>query len=91
MSGLFEKAKAMINAGPPAPAGASTGALAGPPLPEEATPNAAYITHPLRDPARVIGEPAAGRLGVGLPADVVVLTNELEIERVLLAGEDRLS
>lgn len=42
-------------------------------------------------PARIIGEPEAGRLGVGLPADVVVLTDELEIERVLLAGEDRLS
>jgi N-acetylglucosamine-6-phosphate deacetylase len=42
-------------------------------------------------PARVIGEPSAGRLGVGLPADVVVLTDELEIERVLVAGEDRLS
>jgi N-acetylglucosamine-6-phosphate deacetylase len=42
-------------------------------------------------PARVIGEPSAGRLGVGLPADAVVLTDELEIERVLVAGEDRLS
>jgi len=42
-------------------------------------------------PARVIADPAAGRLEVGLPADVVVLTDELEIERVLVAGEDRLS
>jgi N-acetylglucosamine-6-phosphate deacetylase len=42
-------------------------------------------------PARVIADPTAGRLAVGLPADVVVLTEELEIERVLLAGEDRLS
>jgi N-acetylglucosamine-6-phosphate deacetylase len=42
-------------------------------------------------PARVIADPAAGRIAVGLPADVVVLTDELEIERVLLAGEDRLS
>lgn len=42
-------------------------------------------------PARVIGEPAAGRLDVGLRADVVVLTGELEIERVLVAGRDRLS
>ena len=37
MSGLFEKAKAMINAGPPVPAGASADAPAGPPLPEEPT------------------------------------------------------
>ncbi len=42
-------------------------------------------------PARVIGEPAAGRLGVGLPADIVVMTPELEVRRVLVAGEDRLS
>ena len=42
-------------------------------------------------PARVIGERAAGRLGIGLPADVVVLTDELEIDRVLVAGRDRLS
>lgn len=41
-------------------------------------------------PARVIGEPSAGRLGVGLPADVVVLTDELEVERVLVDGADRL-
>ena len=42
-------------------------------------------------PARIIGEPTAGRLGVGLPADVVVLSDGLEIERVLVAGKDRLS
>ena len=42
-------------------------------------------------PARIIGEPTAGRLGVGLPADVVVLTDGLEIERMLVAGKDRLS
>jgi N-acetylglucosamine-6-phosphate deacetylase len=42
-------------------------------------------------PARIIGEPAAGKLDVGLPADVVVLTSELEIERVLVAGKDQLS
>jgi N-acetylglucosamine-6-phosphate deacetylase len=41
--------------------------------------------------ARIIGEPTAGRLGVGLPADVVVLSDGLEIERVLVAGKDRLS
>lgn len=42
-------------------------------------------------PARIIADPTAGQLAVGLPADVVVLTDGLEIERVLLAGEDRLS
>ena len=42
-------------------------------------------------PARIIAHPTAGRLEVGLPADVVVLTDELEIERVLVAGADRLS
>ena len=42
-------------------------------------------------PARIIGELEAGRLGVGLPADVVVLSDGLEIERVLVAGKDRLS
>jgi N-acetylglucosamine-6-phosphate deacetylase len=40
-------------------------------------------------PARVIAEPNAGRLDVGLAADVVVLDDNLEIERVLLGGEAR--
>ena len=40
-------------------------------------------------PARVIAEPAAGRLEVGLPADVVILDDNLEIERVLVGGEAR--
>jgi len=34
----------------------------------------------------VLGEPDLGRLAVGLPADLVVLDDELEIERVLVAG-----
>src|SRR3990170_1952339 len=42
-------------------------------------------------PARILGHPTAGRLDVGLPADIVVLTDGLEIERVLVAGRDRLS
>jgi len=42
-------------------------------------------------PARVIAHPTAGRLAVGLPADVVVLSESLEIERVLVGGGDRLS
>jgi len=49
------------------------------------------VTTATEIPARVIGERAAGRLGIGLPADVVVLTDELDIERVLVAGRDRLS
>ena len=37
-------------------------------------------------PARVLGEPDLGRLAVGLPADLVVLDDRLDIERVLVAG-----
>jgi N-acetylglucosamine-6-phosphate deacetylase len=37
-------------------------------------------------PARVLGDPDLGRLAVGLPADVVVLNDGLEIERVLVGG-----
>jgi N-acetylglucosamine-6-phosphate deacetylase len=40
-------------------------------------------------PARVIREPTVGRLDVDLPADVVVLDDNLEIERVLVGGEAR--
>jgi N-acetylglucosamine-6-phosphate deacetylase len=40
-------------------------------------------------PARVLRLPTAGRIGVGLPADIVVLTEELEIERVLVEGRAR--
>ena len=40
-------------------------------------------------PARVLRLPAAGRIGVGLPADVVVLSDELEVERVLVEGRSR--
>jgi N-acetylglucosamine-6-phosphate deacetylase len=40
-------------------------------------------------PARVLRLPAVGRVGVGLPADVVVLNDELEIERVLIEGRAR--
>jgi N-acetylglucosamine-6-phosphate deacetylase len=38
-------------------------------------------------PARVLGDSEVGRLSVGLPADVVVLDDRLEIERVLVGGE----
>jgi len=40
-------------------------------------------------PARVLGNPELGRLDVGLPADLVVLDDNLEIERVCIGGEDR--
>lgn len=39
-------------------------------------------------PASIIGERTAGRLGPGLPADVVVLDDGLELRRVLVGGED---
>src|SRR3954451_16244511 len=41
--------------------------------------------------ARVLGDAELGRLDVGLPADVVVLTDNAEIERVLVAGELRVA
>ena len=38
-------------------------------------------------PARVLGLTEAGRLAPGLAADVVVLDDRLEIERVLVGGD----
>jgi N-acetylglucosamine-6-phosphate deacetylase len=38
-------------------------------------------------PASVLGLPTLGRLDIDLPADVVVLTDSLEIDRVLVGGE----
>ncbi len=40
-------------------------------------------------PARILRLPTVGRLGIGLPADVVVLTDDFEIERVLVEGRER--
>ena len=40
-------------------------------------------------PARVLGLSEAGRLDVGVPADIVVLDDNLEIERVFVGGEER--
>ncbi len=40
-------------------------------------------------PARILGDTALGRITVGGPADVVVLDDRLEIERVLVAGGTR--
>ena len=37
-------------------------------------------------PARVLGLQEIGRLGSGLPADVVILDDRLDIVRVLVAG-----
>jgi N-acetylglucosamine-6-phosphate deacetylase len=42
-------------------------------------------------PARVLGDLSLGRIGIGLPADLVVLDDNLEIERVFVGGEVRLA
>jgi N-acetylglucosamine-6-phosphate deacetylase len=42
-------------------------------------------------PARVVRSPTSGRLAAGVPADIVVLTDELEVERVLIEGTDRVA
>ena len=42
-------------------------------------------------PARVLRLPSVGRIGVGLPADVVVLGDDLTIERVLVDGRERVA
>ena len=75
-----------------------SGALAGSTLTMlDAVRNLHALGAPLEDavtaatevPARVLRLPAVGRLGVGLPADVVILTDELEIDRVLVDGRER--
>jgi N-acetylglucosamine-6-phosphate deacetylase len=40
-------------------------------------------------PARVLGMFSLGRLDIDLPADLVVLDDNLEIERVCIGGEAR--
>jgi N-acetylglucosamine-6-phosphate deacetylase len=63
----------------------------------EAVRNLHALGAPLEDaltaatavPARVIAEPVAGRIALGAPADIVVLDDNLEIERVLVRGEAR--
>jgi N-acetylglucosamine-6-phosphate deacetylase len=42
-------------------------------------------------PARVLRLPSIGRIAVGLPADVIVLSEQLELERVLVEGTDRVA
>jgi N-acetylglucosamine-6-phosphate deacetylase len=75
-----------------------TGALAGTTLTMiDAVRNLHALGVPLADavgaatevPARVLRLPSTGRIGVGLPADVVVLTDQLEIDRVVVEGRAR--
>jgi N-acetylglucosamine-6-phosphate deacetylase len=40
-------------------------------------------------PARVLRLPASGRIGIGLPADIIVLSDDLEIDRVFVEGRAR--
>jgi N-acetylglucosamine-6-phosphate deacetylase len=49
------------------------------------------VTAATLTPARLLGDQELGRLDVGLPADVVVLNDRLEIDRVFVAGEARLA
>ncbi len=76
----------------------ATGALAGSTLTMiDAVRNLHSLGVPLEDaigaatevPARVLRLPALGRIGIGLPADVVVLSDDLAIERVLVEGRAR--
>jgi N-acetylglucosamine-6-phosphate deacetylase len=76
----------------------TTGALAGSTLTMiDAVRNLHSLGVPLEDavgaatevPARVLRQPTVGRIGIGLPADVVVLSDELEVERVLVEGRAR--
>jgi N-acetylglucosamine-6-phosphate deacetylase len=65
----------------------------------EAVRNVLALGTPIEDavlaatlaPARFLGDPELGRIEVGLPADLVVLNDRIEIERVLVAGEARVS
>jgi N-acetylglucosamine-6-phosphate deacetylase len=75
-----------------------TGALAGSTLTMiEAVRNLHSLGVPFEDaigaatevPARVLRLPSTGRLGVGLPADLIVLSDELELDRVLVEGRAR--
>jgi N-acetylglucosamine-6-phosphate deacetylase len=42
-------------------------------------------------PARVLGSDNVGRIEVGAPADVVILDDGLQIERVLVGGKTRVA
>lgn len=47
------------------------------------------VTAATEVPARVLRHPGAGRLTMGSTADIVILSDELEIERVLVDGRSR--
>jgi N-acetylglucosamine-6-phosphate deacetylase len=47
------------------------------------------VTAATEVPARILRMPGVGRIAVGVPADVVILTDELEIDRVLVDGRER--
>ena len=49
------------------------------------------VTAATEVPARILRNPTVGRIAIGLPADVLVLTEELELERVLVEGTDRVT
>jgi len=49
-------------------------------------PLADAVTAATATPARILGLLELGRLDVGLPADIVILDDNVEIERVLVAG-----
>jgi len=42
-------------------------------------------------PAHLLGDPDLGRIAPGLPADIVVLNDAIEIERVLVGGDTRVA
>jgi N-acetylglucosamine-6-phosphate deacetylase len=54
-------------------------------------PLAAALEAATTIPADVLGIGTVGRLGPGLPADIVVVDDNLEIERVYVAGEARVA
>jgi N-acetylglucosamine-6-phosphate deacetylase len=62
----------------------------------EAVRNLHHLGAPIEDavgaatlaPAGLLGDPELGRIDVGLPADLVVLNDRIEIERVVVAGVD---
>ena len=49
------------------------------------------VTAATTTPARVLGDPELGRIDVGLAADLVVLNDRIEIDRVLVGGEVRVA
>jgi N-acetylglucosamine-6-phosphate deacetylase len=60
-------------------------------LRELGVPLDAALTAASTVPARIAGRPDLGRLALGAPADVVVLDEDLEILRVLVAGGERVT